>query len=263
LEEFVDPSVSKNKASAQVVVFALTIIWFAASSIGFAWFLTVQFTPPELRSATAGVLAWPFVVLVIALPASLLIGANIRHLLGLKKTIDDAPEKLSEAFHTAEKLRQNLEETGGKITNDINGALGEIEARMTAFEGRIQRIVSQVPGQAPQPQQLTPRERLGAHLETASERFYETLEAWNSDGRRKGSQLGVTRGGGNRSELVERLRASGAFDRDAERNNGIAAYLRAAFEKQLSARRGGVEVADVNALDELKRVAVAHGAALE
>lgn len=258
-----DHTRSKYGGSVPVSVILLTIIWFAAATIGFAWFLAVQFDTSELRATAAGVLSWPFVVLVVALPVSLLVGANIRHLLGLKKTIDDAPEKLSNAFETAERLKENLEETGGKITNDINEALGEIEARMTAFEGRVQRIVSQLPGQAPPPQQLTPRERLGAHLETASDRFYEVLDAWNSDGRRRGSQLVVKRGGGNRGNLVEHLKANGAFDRDEGRNNAIADYLKAAFDKQLSARRGGVEADDVVALDSLKRDAVARGASFE
>ena len=244
----------KDVAATPTTAIVLTGAWFLAATCGFAWLVCTQFDTAELRSKTAIALAWPFVALVIALPASLLVGANIRHLLGLKKTIDDAPRKLADAFETAEKLRQNLEEAGGRITNNINGALGEIEARMTAFEGGLERIVDRVPGQ-PQQQEITPRERLAAHLEDASERFYETLEVWNGDGRRRGSQLVVTRGGGNRGDLVERLREGSAFDRDQARNEAIAAYLRAVFARQLSARRGGVSPEDVAELDRLKEAA--------
>ncbi|MDX2159490.1 MAG: hypothetical protein SFW09_23535 [Hyphomicrobiaceae bacterium] len=260
-----DKNASSAGASISSFIVILMVLWFGAASYGFAWLLNTQFDTPQLRSATAIALAWPFVVLVVALPAILFVGSNFRHLLSLKKTIDDAPRKLSEALDAADLLRQNIEETGGNITNNINGALGEIEARLTAFEGRMQRYELHEQGQAPQvPQALSPRERLAAHLETASQVFYESLEVSNSEQTERGKQLIVTRGGGNRSRLVEELKRRKAFDRINERlNDAIAVYLKTVFEKQLSARRGSVDDQDVDNLDRMKQEAVNCGASFE
>ncbi|MFZ4807596.1 MAG: hypothetical protein ACOYLQ_10090 [Hyphomicrobiaceae bacterium] len=244
----------------------LVLIWFGLCALAFYGLyssLFSKFQNPEGLATALGAIAWPFVVFVVALPVTLVLSSHIRELLSLKKTIDDAPKNLLQALESAEKIRTNLEESGGRITNDINGALGEIEARMTGFEGRVQRLLPDQAAAVAAQQPLSARERLASHLDRASGRFYEVLEEWNADGRRRGRQLVVTRGGGNRRELVETLRERSAFSPEVDQNDRIARYLSMTFSKQLSARRGGVEMADVEELDGLQREAEAAGAAFE
>ena len=237
----------------------LLLLWFCSSAGAFAYLfisLSSRFDKPELLSATLGLLVWPYIVFVIALPATILLATNVRQLLSLQKAIDDAPKTIQKALDAAENLGNTLQLKFVELSNNLNGSFDGIEARMTDLEGRGQRLNPQAP--AVGAQVLSPKERLAAHLESASKAFYDVLEVWNSDGSRD-PQV-VTRGGGNRNDIVEKLRTGNGFDKAAETNNAIAEYLKKVFFRQMSARRGGVDIENVDELDRLKQSAERCGA---
>ncbi len=234
-------------------------LWFALAGGAF-WIILSRFENEELAAKALGHISWPYAIFALSLPAILLLVSNIRQLIavvmGFKDAIDRAPEQLQTSLETAEHLREKIEQTGGQVINKMAQSLGELEARMNEFEGRWDRLNATRPATDHVSEELSPRERLAEHIGAASALFYEVLERWNENA---SDQKVVSRGGGNRPELVRELRDKNAFASDKAANDAVAQYLSEAFRMQLSSRRGAVQKTDIGRLDQLKRAAEEAG----
>lgn len=164
----------------------------------------------------------------------------MRQLIGLKKTIDDAPKKFDEVLGKTDVFSDRIK----TFQNDLNEMLD-------AFEVRFSAIASKAKSRGASG--ATPAEnaegRLAAHYANATNLFYPALRAWNE--RHDDETLLVTRGGGNRGELAGILGGKAAFSERGDLNSKIAEYLKAVFTAHLASRRRDP---DPRTLEELDRM---------
>lgn len=256
------------------------LFWFLSTIALFALFYayaSARFANEEQLEKVLGNIGWPFAVLSLAVPITYILSTNLRHLLDLKKTIDDAPVNLAEALRKLEEFQSSLEAATAQVNNDLEareGRLSRLIGQMDAKESQLSHILGQnVSAEAhalgagnatgETALQATALERLAAHLEAASNRFYEALDKANSDRRRTRNPLVVKPGGFNRPELVEDLRAGKYFDRNDDRNNALADFIAAAFNLEMDRRRKKPPTeASIMNLDELRQAAEKLGGTL-
>jgi hypothetical protein len=247
-------------------------LWFTFSVTVFAifyWQLSMRFSNEEHLAKILSNIGWPYAALSLSGPVVYLLSTNMRHLLGLKKTIDEAPEKLGKIFADLRDLDKNIEEisaqaasSSAQAANSINASIDDIVNSLSGLEEQLKRntaLAKDIPADQWRLQEAdtspTLRERLANHVEAASQKFYQALERANNDGRRK-DILVVNRGGGNRPELVEKLKQGRLYlARDESTNSAIAEYLIATFKAEITARKGNVDESTIVNLDELKKAA--------
>lgn len=227
----------------------LLLIWFVAAAAVFTLLykaLDTRIAGEDNFTKVIGHVGWPFVIFALSFPAVLLLASNLRQLLGLKAAIEQAPARLEESLVKAQGFRDSIVQ----IQNDLTEALEKAEARATALAEKMRSFAERIePRAEAAPVEPSPRERLAEHLELATPKFYAALETWNSDGRRRNNVLVVTRGGGNRPELVDELERASLFDADPQRNALLASYIRTAFREQMSTRRREVDGDTIAELD--------------
>ena len=233
---------------ALLVWFLVAVVIFCALLIG----LSISLQSEDSFTNVVGFIVWPYSALVMSVPAAALLAKHIIGLLGFRDDIKEIPQQLEDALGKAERLKLSIEQISAQATNNISEAIGGLESKIGILEERLGRIREIGAKMGEEPTELPPREKLDAHLAEASNRFYEVLERWNNDGRRRNNILVVTRGGGNRPELVDRLEEAGVFDKNEQQNSAIAEYIREVFRAEMGARRGGVQIDRIQKLDEIR-----------
>lgn len=78
-------------------------------------------------------LAWPFVAFAISLPVVLILNANMAQLIAIKRTLDEAPDKLMNALDGVAKFKDNIDEIRAQVSNDLNETLSGAEMRLAAL----------------------------------------------------------------------------------------------------------------------------------
>jgi hypothetical protein len=192
-------------------------------------------------------ITWPFVVFAISLPALALLLTNLRQILAVKKTIDDAPENLGKALEKLSEYERRIDEVGANFSNSLESSVSLLESRIESLREAASGTSSAGPaGDRPQ----SPKERVIAHVEDALTIFEPALERLNADKRRK--PVSVTRGGGNRPELARRLGGARLYADNQDNNELLTEYLELAFKLHLGSRKKAPDPQQLQRLDELR-----------
>jgi hypothetical protein len=237
----------------------LSVLWLVIAGAGFAalyWSLLNRIADDELLVQVLRGLAWPFVAFAISLPVVLILNANMAQLIAIKRTLDEAPDKLMHALDGVAKFKDNIDEIRAQLSNDLNETLSGAEMRLAAVSEKI--AATSGDGGVAASSAPTSRERLSEHNDTwASPLLSNALEAYNSDRRR--TPLTINRGGGNRPELVAKLRDAVMFHADLALNRAVGDYLIAVYTA-LNNRRGVIGDDVVRDLDSRRDELVRRGA---
>lgn len=186
----------------------------------------------------------------------LILNANMAQLIAIKRTLDEAPDKLMNALDGVAKFKDNIDEIRAQVSNDLNETLSGAEMRLAALSEKIAATSSG--GASAANGVLTARERLSEHNDTwASPLLSAALERYNSDRRR--TPLTINKGGGNRPELVSKLRDAAMFEDDAALNRAVSDYLSAVYAA-VNNRRGIITDDVVRDLDSRKDELMRRGA---
>ena len=246
----------------------LVFIWAIGTPAGWIAYYrsaSIRFSEPELFLNALRTFSIPYLVFSIALVIVILFGSNMRVLLELKKTIDQAPESLGEALEKATEIKRNIDEAGSELNNRLEQSIAdfriESEAELSKFVSSFRAVHSSNFGlddieQSSIDPGVVSKSEFFPFLTIANRLFYKALDVHNSDKRR--DPMTVSRGGGNRPTLASDLREKKIITENEYR------FIEEVFKKEMSLRqKDSIQAQDISYIDRLRQQADISSSELE